>query len=355
MLLRVASLFMAGALVCSCASTPTSATNAASERPAAAVAEVWRTAAYPADNVDSVAWWHSPDDRRHLAIATSKQLDRLLVFDAFDGSMVQTIGASGPALGQFRRPNGIAVVGDLVFVVERDNRRVQVLRAPAMTPLGAFGADQLRKPYGLCVVPVADGTLRVLVTDDYERPRNVAKALPLLGERVRDYTVTVEGNALTATYAGSFGDTSEAGALLKVESILADPETGLLFIGDEDRDDVKVYDLAGQFTGRTLGTGYIREDSEGIALVPDATAPEGGYLIVTEQRMAVSRFHVYSRRGTQHLGVVTGAPLIANTDGIWAGAHAFGPFVGGAFLAVDNDAAVVAYRWADVTAALPQP
>jgi myo-inositol-hexaphosphate 3-phosphohydrolase len=169
---------------------------------------------------------------------------------------------------------------------------------------------------------------------------------------VKQYRLDFMGSMLTASFERAFGDTTEAGALLKVESILGDPETGLLFIGDEDRDDVKVYKMDGTFDGRTLGTGVIREDSEGIAILADPAAPEGGYLVVTEQRKDLSRYHVYSRQGTHHLGVVTGDPRIANTDGITIVTGDFGQFRKGALIAVHDDMSVAAYSFGDILESL---
>jgi hypothetical protein len=56
--------------------------------------------------------------------------------------------------------------GDLVFVVERDNHRVQVFELPDFRPLGHFGTDELVKPYGLWVEGRAAGT--VFVTDNHD-------------------------------------------------------------------------------------------------------------------------------------------------------------------------------------------
>ena len=120
------------------------------------VAERYVTERDPADNVDSVAVWHAPGDT-HWLLATAKETDRLLVYDATTGKPLQKFGASGSGPGQFERPNGIYVIDDLALVVERDNRRVQVLRLPNFETLAIFGADgetPLRKPYGLWVQPL---------------------------------------------------------------------------------------------------------------------------------------------------------------------------------------------------------
>ncbi|MDZ7691796.1 MAG: hypothetical protein U5K69_11835 [Balneolaceae bacterium] len=87
--------------------------------------EVFHTDRDEGDNVDSPAVWHGPDGQ-HWLLATAKEGDTIIASDATDGSLIQRFGGSGTGSGQFERPNGIAVIDDLVLVVERDNRRIQV-------------------------------------------------------------------------------------------------------------------------------------------------------------------------------------------------------------------------------------
>ncbi|HSN73120.1 MAG TPA: 6-bladed beta-propeller, partial [Steroidobacteraceae bacterium] len=118
-------------------------------------------------NVDSVATWHEGADR-HWLLATAKEGDVLHLFDAASGEFVRDIGKAGTGPGEFDRPNGITVIDDLLVVVERDNRRVQVLSLPDFRPLAVFGADQLIKPYGIYVRPLGDDRFEFYVTDNYE-------------------------------------------------------------------------------------------------------------------------------------------------------------------------------------------
>lgn len=102
------------------------------------VSEAFITALTPADNLDSPASWMTPDGSRWV-IATAKGTHALVVFDGDSGKRLRVVGGKGKALGKLDRPNGISVVDDLVFVVERDNRRVQVFSLPDFKTLTAFG------------------------------------------------------------------------------------------------------------------------------------------------------------------------------------------------------------------------
>src|SRR3546814_4990331 len=77
---------------------------------------------------------------------------------------------SGAGEGEFDRPNGVAVVDELLFVVERDNRRVQVLRLPGFSHVASFGNDEFEKPYGIWVNRTGNG-YEVYVTDAYMADR----------------------------------------------------------------------------------------------------------------------------------------------------------------------------------------
>ena len=114
------------------------------------VAETYLSPEAPGEEFDSLATWRHPDGTTWL-IATAKSSHRLVVFDADTGTRLREIGSKGSEPGQFLRPNGIAVLGDRLFVVERDNHRVQGFSLPDFRPLGSFG----REPN--CARPTACG------------------------------------------------------------------------------------------------------------------------------------------------------------------------------------------------------
>ena len=93
------------------------------------VQEAWISADVAGEELDSLATWRAADGRTWLR-AAGKAGHRLTLFDGDSGAVSGTVGAGGEGHGSFNRPNGITVFGDLVFVVERDNRRVQVLSLP---------------------------------------------------------------------------------------------------------------------------------------------------------------------------------------------------------------------------------
>jgi 3-phytase len=333
------------------------AASATTGRSVATVAETFQTPMTPADNIDSPASWTTPEGQVWL-IATAKATDKLVVYDGQTGAHLRDVGSTGTAPGQFMRPNGIAVVDDLVLIVERDGHRVQVLQLPSFTPLGTFGAEDLRKPYGLWVNKQADG-YDVYVTDSYDagedaQGNDVLPPLAELDKRVRRYAVQVRDGKARATLAASIGDTSEAGALRVVESIWGDPANDRLLIAEEDEtyaSEFKVYTLEGKFTGTTFGRDAFKAQAEGVML---RTCGKDGWWITTEQGKQRSVFHLFDRHTLKHVGAFQGN-TVANTDGIWMSDTASPRFPHGALYAVHDDQGVVAFDWASVARQLSLP
>jgi 3-phytase len=310
---------------------------------AATVQESWQTARDTLLDIDSPAVWPGPGGE-HWLLVTAKAGDVIRVHDAVTGAHLRDIGRSGTALGEFERPNGLAVLDDVLYVVERDNRRVQVLALPDFTPLGSFGAPDLVKPYGVSVVAIGPGLHRAWITDSYELIEDQVPPDSALGRRVREYEVRVAGGVARAEQVRAFGATSGAGVLRVVESILADPATNTVLIAEEleGQSQLKRYDLQGQFTGETVPSRWFPNQAEGIVLY--ACGDSAGYWVATDQGKVVNTYHLFDRRTLRHVASF-GSPTILNTDGIALTQRAMPGFPAGALYAVHDDGGVAAIGW----------
>ncbi|MBB6598527.1 phytase [Luteimonas sp. MC1825] len=345
-------------LLSACATQATQPRNPPPATPGVAegatlVQEAWISADVVGEELDSLATWSAEDGRTWL-LATGKSGHRLTLFDGDSGAVSRTVGARGEGHGSFNRPNGITVFGDLVFVVERDNRRVQVLSLPGFEPLGAFGQAELRSPYGIWLNEVAPGELDAYVTDSfmYGARFDVLPADQELDQRVRRYRLEPRDDGMAARYLGAFGATSGAGKLHMVESIAGDPAHDRLLIAEEDRNrpsNLREYDLAGRFAGRSLPEGTFDGEAEGVVLW--SCGVDSGYWIAVDQQAPLTRFHVFARADLAPVGSFHGA-RVARTDGIALHAAATTRFPAGAFYAVHNDLAVAAFDLRDLVQAL---
>jgi 3-phytase len=322
----------------------------------AVVKESFVTPLTPEDNIDSPALWVDGKGKS-LLLATGKKSGHLVAYDGDTGASLGVRGSHGAGPGQFDRPNGIFVQDDLLFVVERDNRRVQVLRLPGLLPLGTFGSADLHKPYGIWLRPSGAHRFDVLVTDAYmdgedAQGNEIVPALPLLHDRLKRYAVTIEGDGLQATLVGSVGDTSVAGAIRVPESVWGDEAHGRLLIAEEDLPTgtaIREYGMDGRFRGRTLGADRFKAQAEGIALWQCADG--SGYWITTDQFKDRSLFHVWDRVTLEHVGAFAGE-TVGNTDGVWLHQGATKRFPAGVFYAVHDDMGVGAFDWRAIAGAL---
>ena len=77
-----------------------------------------------------------------------------------DGSNKAQIGTPGSGDGQFRHPRGIVLVGDIMYVVDRDNNRVQKLTISGEY-IGQFGGMGKGQPLGVAY----NGNNHIIVAD----------------------------------------------------------------------------------------------------------------------------------------------------------------------------------------------
>jgi 3-phytase len=314
------------------------------------LSERWVSAWDSMSNLDSPAVWTGAQGS--WVIATAKDPHDLWVFDASSGALLRRVGGPGSELGRFQRPNGIAVAGDLLLVVERDNRRVQLLSLPDFHPLGAFGEEDLIRPYGITLYEAEDDALHLFVTDDYGNEVDPPEGGIPEGdftERVKHFVLQRRDGAFQARLVRAFGEADGPGALRVVESIQVDEVHGILLVADEHAADLKVYDLDGRYLERDVGADLYRfGDPEGVMLYRCGNA---GYWILTDQGPDLTVFHILDRESFQHLGSFTGA-VTANTDGISLVQEGIPGLGDGALFAVHDDGGLTAFAWQDISRAL---
>ena len=317
----------------------------------AVIAEAWVSTDKASDELDSLAVWPTEDGGTWL-IATAKSSHSLVVYDAQTGERLRTVGGPGKGPLQFSRPNGIAVFGDVLFVVERDNHRVQALQLPDFSPLGMIGEDVLRVPYGLWVHETGPEQLELLVTDSFMANFKTGTLPPMaeLAQRVKRFSVDLDATGgLHAEYRGAFGDTSEAGALRMVESIAGDAAHDRLLIAEEDRrvgSTLRDYTLDGLYRSHSLPV--FDADAEGVALW--ACDADAGYWIAVDQ-LRPTVFRLYDRKNLELVKTFSGK-VVANTDGQVLYAVGTPRFPAGALYALHDDKAVAAFDLRDLVKVL---
>ncbi len=349
--LSISWLALATLLLAGCASDAPPRTATPGVVGPALIAPRYTTSPTPTDNIDSVTTWQAADGVTWL-IASAKEADNLVIFDADSGANLRRVGRSGTASGEFRRPNGLTISGNLLFVVERDNHRAQVFSLPSFQHLLTLGEQEMRVPYGVWVQELPDGEREVYVTDSFQLPDGSPPPLPELNRRVHQFHLSAQGKGFKANFVRSFGETTPEGALRWVESIVGDPVHDRLMIAEEHLETgtaVRVYDSAGHYTGQDIGRELFKGQAEGIALF--ACADGSGYWFATDQDQGGNRFQIFDRESLKPLGSFASSST-QNTDGIHMRQQPSAAFPKGAFYAVHDDRAVSAFDWRDIAKAL---
>ncbi len=303
---------------------------------------VWTSSGVEYANTDSLAACQRSDGQ-HLLFATAKDGHRLDVFDAGDGTFLQSVGEPGMGPGQFMRPNGVVAVTfekdkpgvsgptrTMILVIERDGHRVQAIDPDTFKPAGIFGTNELKRPYGGAVSYRDNGIYLYVTETGVPKPHTV-----------RVYRLTLRDGQVDGKLLRTFGEDKGPGIIGEAESIAIDDKAEHVYLCDEASKSVKVYSLNGKFTGTTFGANLIAGDPEGIGLLDTR---EGQYVLVTDQRSTITYWHAFDREAHKYVCTLTGAPRIANTDGICIYNAEFGPFSEGALYAVNDDADVRAYK-----------
>ena len=323
------------------------------------VEPIFETGIHPGADVDSVVVWRDrKQPGRSLLFVSSKQHDRLEVYDAATGLPHDPpfIGGelNSQEPGQFNRPNAVWVLydvpwkgsfRDILLTTEQLVSRVQVFALPELTFLSSFGVGQIERGHGLAAYE--DGSSFYIYVADSQADNDA---------KIKKYRLLEEEEGFGAELLRAFGVTSGPGLLYGgVESILADPAYDRLHVcGDEapGRPEVIVYDLEGDYTGVNYGDPQFEYEQEGIALYE--TGRDQGYLIIADQYepSQPAEYEVFDRATLASLGHFQSppsAPLVTQlTDGVHLCQMPLPGLPNGAFYASDNDINVNAYDWTDI-------
>lgn len=343
LLISVIALSITAIVYCS---APHTQNNPSQQTTKPVLKEAFHTQRDETDNVDSPALWHGPEGQNWL-LATAKEGNTVIVFDAATGEKITSFGETGEAKGQLSRPNGIAVIDSIAIVVERDNHRLQVFSLPSLTPLGYFGQDKLLLPYGITVDSTSLG-YEIYVTDNYEMADESIPPADSLYHRVHHFVLNIQGDEIQADHINAFGETAGNGVLYKVESILLDRSMNRLLIADEYemQRNIKIYTPKGKFTGEIIPSDYFKYEPEGITLW-SCDADTSGYYITTDQDVLNNFFPVFDRKTLEYKGSFAGE-ITRNTDGVALTQKSFGDFPHGAFYPVHDDGSITAIGWKEV-------
>jgi 3-phytase len=256
------------------------------------------TVTIPGKNVDSPAIWFAPKPEESLVLLTEKGGGQVMVFKAdAKATFVRRFG-------KMKRPNGVAILQgvpigsinkDLAFITDRDGNIINVYSIPDFELVGSFGQD-IKQPMGISLYHrKSDGAIFAYIV----------KKLGKENEKVISYRITDKDGRITGTHEISFGRE----LLTNQETVVVDQDREQVYVADENRHEVKVYDLTGKLV-TAFGKGHFSAQVEGIALLG---CGKSGLIVVTDQK-GETEFEVFDRATLQHLGTIK--TTLKVTDGI---------------------------------------
>ena len=259
----------------------------------------------PQSNIDSIAFWKNKDESMSHIYVTGKEDGAVHIYDAANGNFLGFVKKDGIGLGEFQRPNGILVLQDVLYVVERDNHKVSVFSLPELIFQGSIGFNELQYPYGITgFVDSIDKSHKIFVTD------NPNAGIPQ-ENRIKHWKVTYN-ETVQIKYLGIFGNQM----FRKVETIACDKEYNRLLVAEEDIGQNKIVSLNlhdGSLESTPLDTFKFLYEPEGLALIPELDI-----WIATDQSEDDNRFYIFDRMNLTLLDTI-GLNGVTNTDGIAVG------------------------------------
>lgn len=355
---RVVGVLVAG-LVVGCSSLPNPAPGLFSGRveiaPVDSLAglvplpERYLTSAEEGAALSAVAVWSGGS--APWLIGTAPEAGVLQVRDAASGQLLRTVGEAGAPGVTFQAPHRLAVVGNLLLVVERDAPGVQVLSLPEFTPLTRFGNDgelALVRPQGVWAQPMSSWGYHVYLADNYQAVGGEAVGDASLQRRIKQYALSDSAVGWTARGIRTFGEREGEGRLLSADAIVGDAALDRLLIADTDVSvarRLKAYALNGRFAGRTAGGGVFRSAVGGLTALQCADG--SGYWVAADAGPNGDYLHLFDRQTLDYR--VSFAPLTARQFSALALSPPLPGYAQGALYAVQSDGRVAAF---DLGAAL---
>ena len=267
--------------------------------------EEFHTFQTPQSNIDSIAFWKSKDELISHIYVTGKEDGAVHIYNANNGDFVGFLKKNSSGLGEFQRPNGILVLEDILYVVERDAHKISIFSLPELTFESSIGFNELQYPYGIAgFTDSIDKSHKIFVTD------NPNAGLPQK-DRIKHWKINYNED-IQIEYLGLFGNEM----FRKVETIACDKELNRLLVAEEETSKNKIVSLNltdGNLESTPLDTFKFLYEPEGLALIPELDI-----WIATDQSDNDNRFYIFDRMNLTLLDTI-GLNGVTNTDGIAVG------------------------------------
>jgi 3-phytase len=106
----------------------------------------WKIICHSKTSMNKLKWWYNEFSKEYWLFILSQDSNKIFILNALSGKYIKSLGSHGDAIGQFDTPSDMSIYDDYLFILERDNHRIQIFSLPELKFVGIIGEVELTAP-----------------------------------------------------------------------------------------------------------------------------------------------------------------------------------------------------------------
>jgi len=106
----------------------------------------WKIICHSRASMNKLKWWYNEVSKEYWLFVLSEESNKIFILNALSGKYIKSLGSHGDRVGQFDTPKDISIYDNFLFVLEKDNHRVQIFSLPDLNFVGLIGEMELTQP-----------------------------------------------------------------------------------------------------------------------------------------------------------------------------------------------------------------
>ena len=240
----------------------------------------WKVICHTKTDINRMKWWYNSISKEYWLFVLSEDSNKIFILNALTGKYIKSLGSPGDKVGQFDLPKDILIYENYIFVLEKNNHRIQIFTLPDLKFISFIGEVELTNPTCLESVKLRKDKKNfccLLVGDNLDnkpsRNKCYFKFIFELNE-VNIYDLEIKRN-----------EPKNNSKLGYIESIKYDGLNDNLYIIDKLSKDIKIFNFNDEFKF-TIFKNFFKGDPSQIQQI-------NGYTIVGDFSRLENFFHIF--------------------------------------------------------------
>ena len=106
----------------------------------------WKIICHSKTGMNRLKWWYNNISKEYWLFVLSEDSNKVFILNALSGKYITSLGSHGDKVGQFDTPTDISIYDNFLFILEKDNHRVQIFSLPDLKFIGIIGEVELTQP-----------------------------------------------------------------------------------------------------------------------------------------------------------------------------------------------------------------